>query len=85
LTYFLAKLLVKIRYIGLVNILAGEGVVEELIQSAAEPVAVAASLQGFLENPAKRVALQTRLAETADKLGGRGAHERAAEAVAGWL
>jgi len=85
LTYLLAKLLVKIKYIGLVNILAGERVVEELIQSAAEPSAVAGSLRAFLESPAKRVALQARLAETADKLGGHGAHDRAAQAVAGWL
>ena len=85
LTYVLGRILVKIKYIGLVNILAGEGVVEELIQSKAEPVAVARALQEFLESPAKREALQGRLAETAAKLGGAGAHERAARAVAGWL
>lgn len=85
LTYLLARLLVKIKFIGLVNILAGESVVEELIQSAAKPEAVAGSLRAFLESPAKRTALQARLAETAGKLGGHGAHERAAEAVAGWL
>ncbi len=48
-------------------------------------MAVARSLQEFLESPAKREALQARLAETAAKLGGAGAHERAARAVAGWL
>ena len=85
LTYLLAKLLVKIKDIGLVNILAGERVVEELVQGAARPDAVARSLGGFLESPAKREALQARLAETADKLGVEGAHERAAKAVAGWL
>lgn len=85
LTYLLARLLVKIKFIGLVNILAGESVVEELIQSAAEPRAVAGSLQAFLDSPAKRSALQARLAETADKLGGAGAHDRAAQAVVGWL
>ncbi len=85
LTYVLAKILVKIKFIGLVNILAGEGVVEEFIQAQAEPEAVSASLQKFLESPAKREALRIRLAETAAKLGGEGAHERAARAVAGWL
>jgi lipid-A-disaccharide synthase len=84
-SYMLAKLLVKIEYAGLVNILAGEGVVEELIQGKAEPVAVTRSLKGFLKSPAKREALQARLAETSAKLGGTGAHERAARAVAGWL
>lgn len=85
LSYGMAKLLVKIKYIGLVNILAGEGVVEELIQAKAEPVAVARSLKDFLESPAKREALQAKLAETSAKLGGKGAHERAARAVARWL
>jgi lipid-A-disaccharide synthase len=85
LTYLLAKMLVKIEHIGLVNILAGEGVVEELIQAKAEPVSVARSLKEFLDSPAKRAALQARLAETSAKLGGKGAHERAARAVAGWL
>lgn len=85
LSYAMAKLLVKIELIGLVNILAGELVVEELIQAKAEPVAVARSLKGFLESPAKREALQVRLAETSKKLGGQGAHERAARTVAGWL
>ncbi len=85
LTYVLGRMLVKIEHIGLVNILAGEGVIEELIQADAQPDAVARSLRGFLESPAKREALQVRLAETASKLGGRGAHERAAQAVAGWL
>ncbi len=84
-SYVMAKLLVKIEYAGLVNILAGEGVVEELIQGKAEPVAVTRSLKDFLESPAKRAALQARLAETSAKLGGNGAHERAAHAVARWL
>ena len=85
LTYVLGKMLVKIEHIGLVNILAEEGVVEELIQARAEPVAVARILNGFLESPAKREALQARLAETSAMLGGKGAHARAARAVADWL
>ncbi len=84
-TYLMAKLLVKIEFVGLVNILAGEQVVEEMIQGKAEPIAVARSLQAFLESPAKREALQVRLAETSAMLGGEGTHERAAQAVAGWL
>jgi len=85
LSYLMARLLVKIEFIGLVNILAGKLVVEELIQAEAEPVAVARSLKEFLDSPAKREALQAKLAETSAKLGGAGAHERAARAVAGWL
>jgi lipid-A-disaccharide synthase len=85
LTYAAARVLVKIKCIGIVNILAGEEVVEELIQSAAVPAKVSESLRAFLENPEMRRALQARLAETSSKLGGLGAHDRAAKAVAGWL
>jgi lipid-A-disaccharide synthase len=85
LTYVAAKLLVKIKYIGIVNILAGEEVVKEFIQAEAEPMAVSQCLREFLEAPGKRAALQTRLAETAGKLGGPGAHDRAATAVADWI
>jgi lipid-A-disaccharide synthase len=85
LTFGLAKLLVKIKHIGLVNILAGESVIEEFIQSKAEPVSVSRALKEFLESPAKCHALQHRLATIAATLGGQGAHRRAAQAVAAWL
>jgi lipid-A-disaccharide synthase len=85
LTYMAAKVLVKIRMIGIVNILAGREVVREFIQGAAEPRAVAEELKGFLESSAKRSALVAELAGTCSKLGGPGAHERAAQAVARWL
>lgn len=84
-TYLTAKLLVKIELIGLVNILAEEEVIEELIQGEAEPGPVALALRAFIDSPAKRHALQIRLAEVSAMLGGPGAHERAAKAVAGWL
>lgn len=85
LTYVAAKLLVKIKHIGIVNILAGEELVKEFIQAAAEPLAVSLCLRNFLELPEQRAALQARLAETSGKLGGLGAHERAAAAVADWI
>ena len=84
-TYLLGRMLVKIRHIGLVNILAGEEVVPEFIQAEAEPLAVSRFLRELLENPDKTAALQLRLAETAAKLGGGGTHARAAAAVARWL
>ncbi len=85
LTYVMARLLVKIKHIGIVNILAGEEVVEELIQADADPLAVSHSLKELLGSSDKRKNLQLRLAETTAKLGDPGAHERAAQAVAAWL
>lgn len=85
LTYVMAKLLVKIRFIGIVNILADDAVVEEFIQGDASPEKVVPALMRFIENPGAAEALQGRLAKTTAKLGDLGAHERAAEVVAGWL
>jgi lipid-A-disaccharide synthase len=85
LTYVLARMLVKIKHIGLVNILAGEEVVREFVQADAEPLAVSRELRELIESPEKRAALQSRLAETTGKLGEHGVHERVARAVAGWL
>jgi lipid-A-disaccharide synthase len=85
LTYVLGRLLVKIKHIGLVNILAGGEVVREYIQGAANPDAVTGELRRLLESPENRSALSARLLETASMLGGSGTHERAAQAVAGWL
>jgi len=84
-TYLLGRMLVKIKYIGLVNILAGEEVVKEFIQAEVDPLAISLTLGEFLEHPESRSALQERLAETAGKLGDLGAHERAAAAVARWF
>ncbi len=84
-TYLIARMVVKIEHIGLVNILAKDEVVEEFIQSDADPCEVARSLQRFLSSPEEVAALQARLAETVALLGGTGAHRRAAEAVARWF
>jgi lipid-A-disaccharide synthase len=84
-TYWLGKLLVRIRFIGLVNILAGRAVVKELIQSQAEPQAVAAELQRIMEDTHARASIVSDLLSTAQLLGGQGAHERAAGIVQQWL
>lgn len=84
-TYLVARMVVKIRFIGLVNILAEEEVVEEFIQSEAEACQVVPVLERFLTDAAHREAVQVRMAAAVAKLGGTGAHERAAARVAAWL
>ena len=84
-TYFLGKLLVKIKYIGLVNILAGEKVVEEFIQADASPGEVSHWLQLILSNDEKRAELVDRLQQVSSQLGEPGTHRRAAERVSAWL
>ncbi len=84
-TYFIGKALVKIKYIGLVNILAGEKVVEEFIQAEADPAVVVEWVRTTLTNDAERQKLVARLEEVAGKLGEPGAAKRAADRVAAWL
>lgn len=84
-TYWLGKLLVRIRFIGLVNILAGRAVVKELIQSQAEPVAVTKELRRIMADVSARESIVADLLSTAQLLGGLGAHERAAGIVREWL
>lgn len=84
-TYLAAKLLVKIEHIGLINILAGRRVVEEFIQSEADPLHVEQSLSRFLSDDRHREEVRRTLLATASQLGRPGAHLRAADAISRWL
>ena len=84
-TWAMGKLLVKLDYIGLVNILAGEEVVEEFIQGDAEPGRIELSISRLMNNSDSRDALRQKLLATAAKLGDCGAHQRAASEVVALL
>ena len=84
-TYQLARVLVKIERIGLVNILAGREAVREFIQHEANPANVGEELFRLMEDGEARDQLVSELATTTAKLGGLGAHERAASRVAEWF
>lgn len=80
-SYVLARMLVRVPHIGLVNIVAGRGVVPELIQGAAAPKQAAAAVRPFLIDPDQAAEVRTRLSGVSEKLGEPGAANRAAEAV----
>ena len=77
LTYCIAKAVIKIPYIGLVNIVAGKKIAEELIQENANPAKIANALEGALHNPH----LIDELAAVKYSLGDPGASVRAAKVV----
>lgn len=54
LNYALAKRLVRIPDVGLVNVLLGERVAPELVQDAATPAALAGAIDGILSETARR-------------------------------
>lgn len=82
LSYLIGRLLVRgVTHISLPNIIAGRGVVPELIQHAATPVALAGEGLALLEDPAARAAQLGGLQEVRARLGQPGAAERAARAI----
>ena len=78
-TYRLAKHLVKIPFIGLVNVLAGREVAREFVQEALRAVDVADALEPLLDraSPA-RAEMVAQLAQVRDMLGEAGAARRVA-------
>ncbi len=80
-TYFLGRLLIKVKFIGIVNILAGKEVVHEFIQADAEPCALSDEIIHFMVDEAYHEQIRESLLETASKLGEPGASRRAAAEV----
>lgn len=77
-TYYLAKRVVQIPHVGLCNIVAGEGVVKELIQEAASPEEISAEISRILEDVNYREEIQKKLLAVKKKLGQGGGVEKAA-------
>jgi lipid-A-disaccharide synthase len=77
--------LVRTRYKGLVNLIAGEEIVPEFLQGAASPEALARAALEYIEKPQKAAEMRARLAEIRDRLGSHCASERAAALVARYL
>jgi lipid-A-disaccharide synthase len=85
LTYFLGRMLVKLPYIGLVNVIAGKKIMPEFIQRDATPERIASASLGFLTDDAKYAAAVDALKEVRARVGDEGASARAAESVLGEL
>lgn len=79
LTYRLARHLVTVPWVSLVNLIANRTVVPELLQGESTPARLAAAIAPLLdaEHPARRVQL-AGLAEVRERVGGPGASARVA-------
>jgi lipid-A-disaccharide synthase len=80
-TYRIGRRLVKLDAIGMVNLIAGEKIVPELIQEEFTPEAFAREAVSMLTDPARVARIREGLARVRAKLGGPGASRRAAEAI----
>jgi len=80
-TYIIGKLVVRIKHLGIINILAKREVVKELVQGKLNANTLAKATIDLLSNTAKRQQMQQELAEVVATLGSGGAYTRAAQAV----
>ena len=81
LTYLIGRMVVKVKWLGMPNVIAGREIVPEFIQHDAKPERIAAMAHDLLENDEKREVMQRELASIVASLGGAGASERAAKLI----
>jgi len=81
-TYALARMLVRVPFIGMPNLILGKAAVPELIQGEVTPERVATAARGILDDPARAAQIRADLARVRDLLGEPGAARRAAAIAA---
>jgi lipid-A-disaccharide synthase len=79
LSYLLGRALVRVKNIGLVNLIAQNEIVPEFVQYDATPSKIADAASEILSNPVKRRCMQNELMGVRDRLGEPGASERLAD------
>jgi lipid-A-disaccharide synthase len=78
LTYHLGRMLVKLDHFSLVNLIAGSGVVPELLQDQVSPGNICHHVRQMLDGGEYRQGILQGLATVRQRMGGQGASERAA-------
>lgn len=85
LTWAYLKMLIKIPYIGMVNIIAHKCVVPEFIQYNAKPKKIASYIKETLTNPQELNRIKGSLSAVKDQLGRKQASQRAAQLIVNLL
>lgn len=83
LTYFIGRNLVKIKNIGLVNIIAGETIVPELIQNDMNEASIYNEIKKILYDKNRYETVKSRLKEVKNKFGSSSASYSAAAEISG--
>jgi lipid-A-disaccharide synthase len=79
LSYQFGKALIKVKNIGLVNLIAEREIVPELIQDRASPELIAEAVLNLVNTPSALDAIRHAFAEVRNRLGGPGASARVAD------
>lgn len=78
-SYWLGRVLIRVKHIGLVNLIAGKKIVPELLQREASPMKIADTVLRMLKDASGLERLRNELLRTRDLLGAPGASERVAD------
>ncbi len=84
-SFLLGRALVRVPHIGLANLVAGQQLVPELVQSAASADNIASAVENMLADKKHLNHLKQQLFDLRDVLGGGGASDRVAELALGML
>jgi len=79
LTYLIGRMLIRVSYIGLPNIVAGRRIVQEFIQHEARPERIAPEIDRILTDHDYADSMREALHTVKEKLGTGGGSERMAE------
>ena len=81
----IARMVVKIRFISLVNLIMNKLVMKELIQKACNPQTIGAELDNILKNDAYRQQMLDNYRQLDEKMGKPGASARTAELITKYI
>jgi lipid-A-disaccharide synthase len=81
LTYIIGRMLVKVKNIGLINIVAGKEIVPELIQHKVNAANIYGEVKKLISDPRRYNDTKTELHKIEAKLGSAGASEKAASII----
>jgi lipid-A-disaccharide synthase len=85
LTYFIARLLVRVEHIGMVNLIAGTRLVPELVQGDFNPSRLVAESRRLLNDDKLRSGIVEELKRLRERLGSPGAADRVAKIALGMI
>jgi lipid-A-disaccharide synthase len=80
-SWLLARILIRVPFVAMPNLVAGREIVPELIQFDATPGRIAATAQRLLDSSESRRVMQGRLHELRDRFGPPGAAGRTADVI----
>lgn len=84
-SWWLSKLFVNVKFAGMVNLIADEEIMPELLQEKATPKNISSEIIDILENPSKNKIIKDKLNSVLNKLGNAGVSDRIANYILGKL